>query len=119
MGRLRRGTLEVLLAAIMAVIGVSTANAAVAILFAFVQLMLSSTLTPGRRSLAAYFEWRVTRAAIEWTYRILPKTSELDAMARNYLRSGQIETWWPVWSSALFMAGMLALSHVVLARKDF
>jgi ABC-type uncharacterized transport system permease subunit len=56
---------------------------------------------------------------MDWVYRILPKNHELLGLAVNYLHTGTIESWWAVWSSALFVAGALGLSAWLLHRKSF
>jgi ABC-type transport system involved in multi-copper enzyme maturation permease subunit len=107
------------LLSLMALASMAMPNPAVPILFAFLYSMLSPVLLRREGMLYDVFKWKAVQWLLDWAYRILPKQSELVGMARVYLGHGKVDSWWPVWSSALFIVGALVLSSWLLHRKDF
>jgi hypothetical protein len=106
--------------AIMAVAAMGTSHVALPIILAFVY----SLFAPGLWHRDAFYyqdiiTWKWAQWLMDWIYRILPKTPELVAASQKYLNSGVLDSWWPIWSSALFVAGALALSCWLMHRKSF
>jgi hypothetical protein len=62
-------------------------------------------------------KWPWAQAAITWAYRILPKQRELEEIGLKFIRMGQIDSWWPIWSSALFLVAALVASILILRRR--
>ena len=104
--------------ALMALTAMVQASPSILIIVGFMQVIVSSLLAQ-RESLYALMSAQWVQWLMDWVYRILPKNHELLGLAVNYLRTGTIESWWAVWSSALFVAGALGLSAWLLHRKSF
>ncbi|MBI3483535.1 MAG: hypothetical protein HY012_00060 [Acidobacteria bacterium] len=106
--------------ALMSVAAMGASHPALPIILAFVYSMFGPQLVQRK---ALFYQdiitWKWAQWLMDWLYRILPKTSELVVASRTYLDSGQLHSWWPIWSSALFVAGALALSCWMMHRKSF
>jgi ABC-type transport system involved in multi-copper enzyme maturation permease subunit len=106
--------------AMMSVAAMGSSHVALPIILAFVY----SLFAPGlwRREVFFYQDvitWKWAQWLLDWVYRILPKTPELVAASQKYLNSGVLDSWWPIWSSALFVVGALGLSCWLMHRKSF
>jgi ABC-type transport system involved in multi-copper enzyme maturation permease subunit len=106
--------------AMMSVAAMGSGSPALPIILAFVY----SVFAPGLWHREAFFyqdiiTWKWAQWLMDWLYRILPKTPELVAASQKYLNTGVLDSWWPIWSSALFVAGALALSCWLMHRKSF
>jgi hypothetical protein len=64
---------------------------------------------------------KAVREMIEWGYRILPKSSELESICAAFIESAKITSaaWWPLWSTGAFAIATLALTLWLLNRKSF
>jgi ABC-type transport system involved in multi-copper enzyme maturation permease subunit len=106
--------------ALMSVAAMGASHPALPIILAFVYTMLGPLLVERK---AAFYQdiitWKWAQWLLDWLYRILPKTSELAMASRKYLNAGVLDSWWPIWSSALFVVGALALSCWLMHRKSF
>ena len=81
--------------------------------------VLSPSLAKRQESYYQLFSSHFTREIVDWAYRILPKCSELEDLCVSLLHSGKIESWWPVWSTALFTLTVFCLTLRLLHRKSF
>jgi ABC-type transport system involved in multi-copper enzyme maturation permease subunit len=82
--------------------------------------LLSAPLADRRTIYYRLFTSHVAREIIDWAYRILPKTSELEGVSVSLIQSGRLELWWwPLWSTGLFTLAVLGLSLWLLERKSF
>jgi ABC-type transport system involved in multi-copper enzyme maturation permease subunit len=59
-----------------------------------------------------------SRGLIDWVYRILPKTSEIEGQTLSYIQDHTITAWWPFWSTGLFLVCTLGLTLWLLHRKS-
>ena len=82
-------------------------------------LALSPILAERRQTFYQIFSSPGAREIVDWTYRILPKCSELEDSCVSFLQSGRIASWWPYWSTALCVLAVLSLTVWQLARKSF
>ena len=64
------------------------------------------------------FNWKGSRWLIDWVYRILPKTSEIAGQALTYIQDHKIESWWPFWSTGVFIVVTMGLTIWMLHRKN-
>jgi ABC-type transport system involved in multi-copper enzyme maturation permease subunit len=103
--------------ALMALISLAQANAGVLIMVGFLQATFSTILF-NRNQLFTFITWGWARTSLDWLYRILPKNFELDRRTSTYFATGNVE-WWPIWSTAVFIAAALGLSFWLLHRKSF
>jgi len=106
--------------ALMSLAAMGASHPALPIILAFLYTMFAPQLAQRK---AVYYEDVITSKwgqwLVDWLYRILPKTSELVMASRKYLNAGVVDSWWPFWSTALFVAGALALSCWLMHRKSF
>jgi ABC-2 type transport system permease protein len=62
-------------------------------------------------------EW--SRDVWNGLYYVLPKIFDLGAMTRNFALHRPIESWMPLWSSALFGVAILSLALYIFEKRDF
>ena len=106
--------------ALMSLAAMGASHSAMPIFLAFVYTMFGPLLA--HRKATIYQDVITSKLGqwlVDWLYRILPKTSELVMASRKYLNAGVVDSWWPIWSTALFVAGALALSCWLMHRKSF
>ena len=106
--------------AMMSVAAMGSSHPALPIILAFVYTMFAPMLA--QRKIVFYQDVITSKWGqwiLDWVYRILPKTSELVMASRKYLNAGVVDSWWPIWSTALFVAGALAVACWMLHRKSF
>ncbi len=118
------GALALLLLSFSAVLALMTLVAAfqvspvIPIMVGFLQLAVSAMLA-NRQALYSLFQSEWIRTSFDWSYNILPKNSELSNLASGFLANGAVESWWPVWSSGLFLLAALAAACWLIHRKSF
>jgi len=82
-------------------------------------LMLISPLLAQHKLMVKLLDsesWRNIWRALYWA---LPKVYEVGRMNMDLLRGRPIESWMPVWSSALFAALMLVAAFCLFARRNY
>ena len=105
--------------ATMSLVGVLHGHPALPIMVAFLQVPVSGVLADRAQLLYRVITAKWAHWLIDWAYRILPKNQELSRLALGYMQRGAIDSWWPVWSSALFMAGTLAFACWWFQQKSY
>ena len=60
-----------------------------------------------------------SRTIVRVLYHVLPKTSDLGSMVRSTILHQPIESWMPVWTTALFGAVVLALGVRRFSQRTF
>ena len=106
------------LLALMALVSLSQPNTGLLILVAFLQMTFAQMLFY-RQEMYTVIKWQWLRSVMDWAYRILPKTVELSRDARRFLVTGNVEAWWPIWSTGVFVVVVLGASFWFLHRKSF
>jgi ABC-type transport system involved in multi-copper enzyme maturation permease subunit len=108
------------LLALMTFVAIEASHPALPIILAFVYTIFAGLLSARK---LVFYQDVITRKwaqwLLDWVYRILPKTAELGQASRKYLAMGTLDSWWPIWSSALFVVGALALACWMMHRKSF
>ena len=97
---------------------VLTGSAALATMLAFALMVVSPILAQHRlmvKLLDSEF-WRDVWRALYWA---LPKVFEVGRINMDLLRGRSIESWMPVWSSALFAAVILSVALFAFSRRNF
>jgi hypothetical protein len=107
------------LLAVMTLSTLAVATPAIPIIVGFLLAILSPMLAKRQQEFYVFITSAWARSVLDWSYRILPKNYELQRMAGMYMIRGTVTDWWPVWSSAIFLAATLALATWVLHRKSF
>ena len=69
--------------------------------------------------MAPLFSSETPRAALRLTSYVMPKIFELGNASRFLMEGRGMESWTPLWSSALFACVMLALSARLFESKDY
>jgi hypothetical protein len=81
--------------------------------------VLAPVLASRERTLYHIISSHTGRAIIDWAYRILPKTSEIEDACVQFVQGAKVATWWPLWSTAIFAGFFFALTLWQLSRKSF
>jgi len=62
-------------------------------------------------------EW--SRDVVRVLYYVLPKTSDISVIVRHLILNEPVDSWMPVWSTALFGAVVLAAGVLHFRRRSF
>jgi len=81
--------------------------------------VLAPSLAKRQETYYQLFSSHAVREIVDWVYRILPKSTELEDLSAAFIHSGRIAAWWPVWSTAVFAMATLGLTSWLLRRKSF
>jgi len=103
--------------ATMALVAMQRSGPAPAIILAFLQVTISAILAD-RKTILKMFDAKWLEKALDFTYYVLPKNSDVVRGAQQYMATGHIGNWMPLWSTALFTATVLAISIFQLQRKS-
>lgn len=106
------------LLSVVTLAAVLTGSAALATMVAFALMVLSPILAQHKlmvKLLDSEF-WRDVWRAM---YYALPKVFEVGRINMNLLRDRAIESWMPVWSSALFAVVVLATALFAFSRRNY
>ncbi len=106
------------LLSVVTLAAVLTGSAALATMVAFALMVLSPILAQYKlmvKLLDSEF-WRDVWRAM---YYALPKVFEVGRINMNLLRDRAIESWMPVWSSALFAVVVLATALFAFSRRNY
>ena len=107
------------LLALMTLVAAIYPHPGVPIMAGFLQIFLSVLLAQRDFRLYDIITWKWAQTVVDWVYRILPKIREVEEIGLAFIPTGQIENWWPIWSTALFLVGALGAAYGLLRRKDF
>jgi len=106
------------LLAVLVLVGVLWDSSAVAIMVAFAIMIVTPILalkTQIERLLSS--EW--SRDVVRVLYYVLPKTSDVSVIIRHLILNQPVESWMPVWSTALFGVVVLGLGLWRFQRRSF
>jgi ABC-type transport system involved in multi-copper enzyme maturation permease subunit len=81
--------------------------------------LLTPSLAMRQQTFYRILSSHLARGIIDGAYRILPKCSELEDLCISFVQQGTIQSWWPVWSTAVFTVLALGLTLWLLERKSF
>ncbi len=98
--------------------GVFSGSTALAIVSAFMIWMFQFILT-GREAIKMFFNSNIASTIVDTLYYILPKSSEMSKVGVSLAIGQPVETWVPVWTSALFGLVLVIVTLVYLKRKDY
>ncbi len=106
------------LLALIALVGVLWESAAVAIMVTFAVMIITPILAQKQiieRLLSS--EW--SRDVVRILYNVLPKTSDISVIVRDVILGRAVESWMPVWSTAVFGVAVLGLALWRFERRSF
>jgi ABC-2 type transport system permease protein len=106
------------LLAVIVLVGVLWESAAVAIMTTF-GLVVLTTILALRDTIERLLSADWSRELVRGLYYVLPKTSDISVIIRHLILNQPVESWMPVWSTALFGAVVLAAGILHFRRRSF
>jgi len=106
------------LLALIALIGVLWESAAVAIMITWAILIITPILAQ-RSTIERLLSSGWSRDVVRVLYYALPKTSDISVIVRDLILGQPVQSWMPVWSTAVFGAIALALALWRFERRSF
>ena len=106
------------LLAVLVLVGVLWDSAAVAIMTTFAIMILTPILAQ-KETLERLLDSETERNVVRVLYYTLPKTSDISVIIRDLITNQPVDSWMPVWSTALFGAVALALGLWRFQRRSF
>ncbi len=106
------------LLALIALVGVLWESAAVAIMATFA-LMIITPILAQKSTIERLLSSEWSRDVVRVLYYTLPKTSDISVIVRDVILGRPVQSWMPIWSTALFGAVALALALWRFERRSF
>lgn len=106
------------LLAVIVLVGVLWDSAAVAIMVTFA-LMVITIILAQRVTIERLLSSEWSRSLLRFFYYVLPKSPEVGAIGRHLVLNEPIESWMPVWSTAIFGIVILGLGLWRFNRRTF
>lgn len=103
---------------LMALVATQLSSPVIPIMVAFLELATSGILA-NRQMLYPILPYKWMEPLFEWSYNIFPKHVELSQLTTIFLRNGEIDSWWPVWSTGMFLLAAISMSCWLFHRKSF
>jgi ABC-type transport system involved in multi-copper enzyme maturation permease subunit len=106
------------LLAVLVLIGVLWDSAAVAIMVTFAMMIITPILAQ-KATLERLLSSEWSRDVVRVLYYTLPKISDVSAIVWDLITDQPVDSWMPVWSTALFGAAVLGLGLWRFQRRSF
>jgi ABC-type transport system involved in multi-copper enzyme maturation permease subunit len=106
------------LLAVIVLVGVLWDSAAVAIMVTFA-IMIVTPILAQKPTLERLLSSEWSRDVVRALYYTLPKTSDVSVIIRHLILNQPVDSWMPVWSTAIFGAAVLALGVWKFQRRSF
>lgn len=106
------------LLAVIVLVGVLWDSAAVAIMVTFA-IMIVTPILAQKATLERLLSSEWSRDLVRLLYYALPKTSDVSVIIRRLILNQPVDSWMPVWSTAIFGAAALALGVWRFQRRSF
>lgn len=106
------------LLAVLVLVGVLWDSSAVAIMITFA-IMIITPILAQKATIERLLSSEWSRDVVRVLYYVLPKTSDVSVIIRHLILNQPVESWMPVWSTALFGAVVLALGLWRFQRRSF
>jgi ABC-type transport system involved in multi-copper enzyme maturation permease subunit len=106
------------LLALIALVGVLWESAAVAIMVTFA-VMIITPIVAQKNTIERLLSSEWSRDVVRVLYYALPKTSDISVIVRDLIRNQPIQSWMPVWSTAIFGVVVLAAALWRFDRRSF
>lgn len=106
------------LLAVLVLIGVLWDSSAVAIMVTFA-IMIITPILAQKATIERLLSSEWSRVVVRVLYYVLPKTSDVSVIIRHLILNQPVESWMPVWSTALFGAVVLGLGLWRFQRRSF
>jgi Cu-processing system permease protein len=106
------------LLAVLVLVGVLWDSSAVAIMVTFA-IMIITPVVAQKATIERLLSSEWSRDVVRVLYYVLPKTSDVSVIIRRMILKQPIESWMPVWSTAIFGAIVLGLGLWRFQRRSF
>ena len=106
------------LLAVIVLVGVLWESAAVAIMATF-GITIVTLIVAQRATLERLLDSEWSRNVVRVLYYVLPKTSDISVIIRHVILNEPVDSWMPVWSTALFGAAVLTAGILHFRRRSF
>ena len=106
------------LLAILVLVGALWDSSAVAIMATFA-IMIITVIVAQKNVIERLLSSETSRNVVRVLYYALPKTSDISVIIRHVILNQPVESWMPVWSTALFGAVVLGLGIWQFQRRSF
>ncbi len=106
------------LLAVIVLVGVIWDSAAVAIMVTFA-IMIITPILAQKATIERLLSSEWSRDVVRVLYYTLPKISEISVIIRHLILNQPVESWMPVWSTALFGVGVLSLGIWRFNKRSF
>ncbi len=106
------------LLAVIVLVGVLWESAAVAIMVTF-GIMIVTPILQQRATIERLLSAEWSRNVVTVLYYVLPKTSDIGVIIRHLILNEAVDSWMPVWSTALFGIVVLAAGILHFRRRTF
>lgn len=106
------------LLSLAALASVPQMGAAPPILLGMMVSILAPVLAARKLGLYQLLTSAWSRFLVDWLYRILPKTQELQGICTVYIRDHTVEAWYPFWTTGLFTVVVMGLALWMLHRRS-
>jgi ABC-2 type transport system permease protein len=106
------------LLSVIVLVGVLWESAAVAIMATFA-IMIVTPILAQRATIERLLSADWSRNVVHGLYYVLPKTSDISVIIRHLILDQPVDSWMPVWSTALFGAVVLTVGILHFRRRSF
>jgi len=106
------------LLSILVLVGVLWDSSAVAIMITFAIMFLTPILAQ-KNTIEKLLSSEWSRNLLRFFYYVLPKTSDISVIIRHVILNQPVESWMPVWSTAIFGIVVLFLGLWRFQRRSF
>ena len=106
------------LLSVIVLVGVLWESAAVAIMATF-GIMIVTPILAQRVTIERLLSSEWSRDVVRVLYYVLPKTSDISVIIRHLILNQPVDSWMPVWSTALFGVVVLAAGILHFRRRSF
>jgi ABC-type transport system involved in multi-copper enzyme maturation permease subunit len=106
------------LLAVLVLVGVLWDSAAIGIMSTFA-IMIVTPILAQKETIERLLDSEWSRNVVRVLYYALPKTAEVSIIIRHLILNQPVESWMPVWSTALFGAAVLSAGLWVFQRRTF
>ena len=106
------------LLAVIVLVGVLWDSGSVAIMVTFA-IMIVTPILAQKATLERLLSSEWSRDVVRVLYYVLPKTADVSVIIRHLILNQPVESWMPVWSTALFGAAVLGFGIWKFQRRSF
>ena len=106
------------LLSVLVLCGVLWDSAAIGIMAAFAMMVITPILAQ-KSTLERLLDSEWSRDVVRVLYYVLPKTSDISLIIRHLILGQAIDSWMPVWSTALFGVAVLGAGLWRFERRSF